>query len=86
MPVPQEGLDHGRVAGHRLGDAEDRQLEAAALAEEPEDAPDAGTGAVLVEALHAHVPRREGGRVADLGQEGLGVRVAVQHGVSAPSS
>ena len=65
-----------------IADAEDGQRHPA-LAEEPQQAPHAGARAVLVERLHRHVPRGEGLRADDLGQERLRRRVAVQHAVLA---
>ncbi len=77
-----KGLRHIRMALQRHRHAKDRQRQAA-LFELAQDAPDACARAVLIEALHAHVPRRVGCRADDLGEERLGARVAVQHAVLA---
>ncbi len=56
----------------------------AALLEEAHEAPEAGPAAVFVDRLHAHMAPPDKGRSADdLGQEGLGSRVAVEDGVLA---
>ena len=51
----------------------------AALGEQPQDPPDAGPAAVLVERLHAQVAVGERLRADDLGEERLRRRVAVEH-------
>jgi hypothetical protein len=88
-PAPAVGgdlvaiLDEGgrgfAVAFERHGDGEDRKREPA-LAKQPQDSPHPGAAAVLVERFHAHVPgARVGHGADDLGKEGLGGRIAMQH-------
>ena len=52
-------VDDGRIARQRHRDAEDRQRQAA-LVEQAQHAPDAGTRPVLVQRLHRQVPIGEG--------------------------
>lgn len=78
-----KGLGHLAVALQRRGHAKHGKRQAA-LFKFAQDAPHAGTGAVLVDALHAHVALGVGRRVEHLGQELLAGRVAVQHAVLAP--
>ena len=82
VPVAQERVDDGRMPQHRHPDAEDRERNAA-LAEQPQESPDAGPRAVLVERLHAHVAHPERLGADDLRQERLRRLVAVQHRVLA---
>ena len=74
-------IDEGRcqlgVALERHRHAEDRQGQAAPL-ELAQDAPGAGPRSVLVAGFHRQVSRRISGGADELGQELLGMRVAVE--------
>ena len=70
VAVIQERLDNVRVSGHRHSYSEysQRQLP---LPEFFQDAPDAGTGSVLIERLHTHVPAPVGLGANDVREKGL---------------
>jgi hypothetical protein len=82
VAVAEERVDDRRMPQHRHAHAEDREGHAA-VAEEPQQPPDAGARPVLVERLHAQVPHPERLRADDVREEGFGGLVAVQHGVLA---
>ena len=83
VAVLQHFFGDVRMPFQRHGDGEDGEREMP-LAKQVEDTPDSGAGAVFVDRLHRHVARALERRGADnLGQEGLGGRIAVQDAVFA---
>ncbi len=85
QPVAGDLMAQLLERGHRLGMARQRLRHAEhgqrqlAVLEQAQQAPQAGARAVFVERLHAHVARGEGAGADDLGQEGFGRRIAMQH-------
>src|SRR5690554_4951286 len=77
-----EGMCHLGVTLQRHGHTKDRQRQAPTL-KLTQDAPHAGTRAILIDGLHAQVAVRIGGRADDLGEKLLGAGIAVQHTVLA---
>ena len=81
MAVRQRPLDHRRMAFHRHRHGKQRQRHAA-VAEQVEETPHAGTRAIFIDRFHRHVARAlERRRADDLGQEHFGCRIAVEHRV-----
>ena len=75
-----EGRSRLGVAAHRRGDRKygERQMTPLEGAQHP---PQAGSRAVFVQRLHAHVAHRKGLRIDDFRKKDLGGRIAVQHAI-----
>ena len=77
LPISCHGLG---MTLERAGDPEHRQRQPPPF-ESPQHPPQTGTRAVFEHRLHAHVAHRERGGADDLGEKGLGCRVAVEHAI-----
>src|SRR5690554_4473362 len=77
-----EGMCHFGMTLQRHGHTKDRQRQAPTL-KLTQNAPYTGTGAILIDGLHAQVTVGIGSRSDDLGEELLGAGITVQHAILA---
>src|SRR5690554_2551521 len=77
-----EGMRHLGVTLQRHGHTKDRQRQAPTL-KFTQNAPHTGTGAILIDGLHAQVAVGISSRSDDLGEELLGAGITMQHAVLA---